>query len=104
MKNLYDVSRPPDGAESVATLLQRGGVRIERILSNRAATDWYDQTEDEWIVLLEGAAELQIGKMTLSLQRGDTLLLKAHQRHRVVSTSEDALWLAVFIPDSPKSI
>jgi len=95
--NLYKYAPPSVGNETVDLLLQRGGVRIERIVSNRADTGWYDQEEDEWVVLLEGTATLQIESDTVALVRGESLLLAAHERHRVVATSEDALWLTVFI-------
>jgi cupin 2 domain-containing protein len=95
--NFYEYARPAVGNETVDLLLARGGARIERIVSNRAGTGWYDQDEDEWVLLLEGTASLQIGSETVPLARGDSLLLKAGEKHRVVSTSEDALWLAVFI-------
>jgi len=97
MINIYDYLPPGKGGEQVDILLHEAGVRIERIASNAARTDWYDQAEDEWVVLLEGRAELEIGTQRVPLRRGDTLLLRAHQRHRVVSTSEDALWLTVFM-------
>ena len=95
--NLYRYVRPDAGNETVDLLLARGGVRIERIVSNRAETGWYDQEEDEWVVLLEGSATLQIDDDTVALVRGESLLLKAHTRHRVAETSADALWLAVFL-------
>ncbi len=94
--NLYNVETPLPGEERFDTLLEGKGVRIERIVSNSACTQWYDQEEDEWVVLLEGRAEVEIGAERVSLRRGDMIVLEAHQRHRVLSTSEDALWLTVF--------
>jgi len=99
MINLYECSRPEAGEERLDVLLEHPSGRIERIASNGARTEWYDQDEDEWVVLLEGTAELEVEAERVALRRGDTLLLPAHCRHRVVSTSEDALWLAVFIRD-----
>jgi cupin 2 domain-containing protein len=99
MTNLYEYTLPGRGEETMDTLLRQKGVRIERIVSNEARTGWYDQTEDEWVVLLEGTAELQIGDERVPLRRGDTVLLKAHQRHRVLRSSEDALWLTVFMKE-----
>lgn len=93
---------PAPGGERTDLLLQHGPARIERIVSNRASTGWYDQEEDEWVVLLEGEAVLQVEGETLTLLRGDSLLLEAHCRHRVVSTSADAVWLAVFVQPSDR--
>ncbi|WP_345986523.1 cupin domain-containing protein [Sulfurimonas sp. HSL-1656] len=99
MTNLYEFTLPEEGEERLDVLLRNEAVRIERIASNLARTEWYDQDEDEWVVLLEGRAELAIGARRVTLRRGDTLHLPAHCRHRVLSTSDDALWLAVFIKD-----
>lgn len=100
MTNLYEYVLPGKGEETVDTLLRDNGVRIERIVSNEARTGWYDQAEDEWVVLLEGTAELQIEEERVVLQRGDTLLLKAHRRHRVLACSQNALWLTVFMREA----
>ena len=97
MVNLYDLPSVPAGGEAETILCERGGVSVRRIVSNLARTEWYDQEEDEWLVLLEGRAELETEDGTVSLAKGDTLLLRAHCRHRVVSTSENALWLTVHI-------
>lgn len=94
--NLFKYILPLSGAEQTETLLENAAMRIERIVSNRASTDWYDQAEDEWIVLLKGEAVLEFEESSVVLRAGDTLLLPAHRRHRVASTSGDALWLTVF--------
>lgn len=100
--NLFSYTAPADGKESVDTLLQKETVRIERIVSNRASTQWFDQDEDEWVVLLKGSATIEFEDEMSEMSAGDTLYIKAHRRHRVVSTSENALWLAVFYPENKK--
>ena len=48
--------------EFFETLLQRPGVRVERIISTGQATpagEWYDQAWDEWVLILSGAASLR---------------------------------------------
>jgi len=85
-------------------LLERPGVRVERILSRGHATpagQWYDQSEDEWVLLLKGSAALEIegeGKQR-ELLPGDYLLLPAHCRHRVTWTAagEETIWLAIHL-------
>lgn len=103
--NLFDLSslRPPPGEEAVETLLKRGPVRIERILSAGQASPrgfWYDQEEDEWVCLLEGEAELSFenGERVL-LRAGDQRFIPAGTRHRVEKTgvSPPCVWLCVFI-------
>ena len=92
-----------DGAEAETfdSILARPGLRIERIVSRGHATPSdrvYDQDEDEWVVLLAGAARLWLdGEGEVALAPGDHLLIPAHRRHRVTWTSPDGptIWLAV---------
>ena len=62
---------------------------------------WYDQSEDEWVVLLTGRAGLRIegGDDVMELKPGDYVLLPAHVRHRVewTSTEPACVWLALHI-------
>lgn len=90
---------PPAGGEIFQTLFANPACRIERIVSHghaSASGEWYDQAGDEWVALLAGEAVLEFdGGDTIALTAGDWLALPAHCRHRVSSTSADALWLAV---------
>lgn len=95
MPNLFDTLPPNEGRECMETLHRQENVMIERIGSNRAVSVWYDQPHDEWVVLVQGSAKIEFENETKQLQRGDYLFLPAHCRHRVVHTSENALWLAV---------
>lgn len=112
MPNLFqDLPTGPEAKERIQHLLDRPGLRIERIVSTGQASPpgfWYDQAEHEWVVLLQGAAELTVampdGLRTAHLMPGDSLELPAHRRHRVESTCADppTLWLALFWPaDAP---
>ena len=92
--------------ESFEDLLSSPGVRLERIVSQGHASPdgfWYDQDDDEWVVVIEGEAELQIeGESSpRPMQPGDWILLPAHCRHRVVRTAEGrpTIWLALHITD-----
>ena len=61
---------------------------------------WYDQDENEWVVVLQGEAELQFADESelCCLKPGDSMNILAHRKHRVNSTSgaEPTIWLAVF--------
>jgi cupin 2 domain-containing protein len=78
-------------------------VKLERIVSHGHATPeagWYDQEQDEWVMLLAGAAGLLIeGEGERALAPGDALLLPAHCRHRVTWTAPDqpTVWLALHL-------
>jgi len=80
---------PPDGA------------RVERIVSRGEASPpdfWYDQDDDEWVLLAAGTATVAFEDRRVRLRAGDWLFIPARCRHRVASTSKDAVWLAVFLP------
>lgn len=87
--------------EMFETLAESEHVRIERIVSQGHASPadyWYDQEEHEWVLLLQGRAELRFEDELLPLAPGDYVNIPAHRRHRVESTSaeEQTVWLAVF--------
>jgi len=90
----------PTSQELFETLFQNENIKIERITSYAQITpegEWYDQESDEFVILSEGSAELLFddGKV-VKMSKGDSLHIKAHQKHRVEFTSKDALWLAIF--------
>jgi cupin 2 domain-containing protein len=90
----------PDAAEEVfTTLFEKQGLKVERISSHGRASPegfWYDQAQEEWVLLVRGEAVLQVeGQADLRLKKGDHLHIPAHVRHRVSSVSDDALWLAI---------
>ena len=83
-------------------IFKKDSLLIERIVSNGHVTpagQWYDQTEDEWVILLQGQATLLFEKpqRLVRLTPGDYLLIPAHTRHRVEWTLPDfnTIWLAV---------
>ncbi|CUW38923.1 conserved protein of unknown function(RmlC-like jelly roll fold,20-110) [Magnetospirillum sp. XM-1] len=89
-------------AEVFDALLDGGKFRLLRIVSNGQATpegQWLDQDDDEWVLLVAGAAMLLIeGEETgRGMVPGDWLLLPAHCRHRVDWTDPDqpTVWLAL---------
>lgn len=90
---------PAAGTEQFEILYEKSGVTIERIASNRLAEgEWYDQSHDEWVMLARGSARLEYEKGAIrDLEAGDCLIIPARRRHRVLETSDDALWLAVHL-------
>jgi len=101
--NLLSSPCPEPGQEHT-TLLQRGeGWWLERIHSCQACSPqqgWYDQAEQEWVLVLRGSARLQFEDEAKprDLCAGDSLLISPHRRHRVVATdpAPGTLWLALF--------
>lgn len=88
--------------EIVNTLLTAHGVRIERIVSHGHSSPpgyWYDQHQNEWVLVLRGAARIQFegDAPPMELKPGDFVNIPAHKKHRVEWTTPDepTLWLAV---------
>lgn len=94
--NIYDFPKGRLDKEFVEILLKSDNIRIERIVSTGHTTDWYDQSEDEWVCLLKGEAELEFEDKSVSLNEGDTIFIPKHQKHRVAKTTE-CIWLCVLI-------
>ena len=87
--------------ELIQTLLSAPQLRIERIVSQGHASlpgFWYDQDEHEWVLLIQGAARLQMDDGVVEMKPGDFLNIPAHRKHRVEWTSPDELtiWLAIY--------
>lgn len=100
--NLFEAVDPDGGSgEVMETLLTRSGLLLERIVSRGCQTpdgQWYDQDQDEWVMLAAGSAVLEIeGQEAVELRAGDHLFLPAHVRHRVGQVSGDAVWLALHL-------
>ena len=90
--------------EVMETLINSGNVRIERIVSRGQSTpegEWYDQRQDEWVLLLTGSAGLLLESEAEAriLKPGDYVMIPAQCRHRVAWTdpSEITVWLAVYV-------
>ena len=77
-------------------------LRIEHIISQGHISPpsfWYDQSEFEFVAVLQGSAKLEFeNNKILELNRGDWVFIPAHEKHRVIYTSseEPCIWLAVF--------
>lgn len=100
-ENLFE-SIPASVDEELFTQIVHGdNVKIERIVSKghtSPESGWYDQKENEWVVVLKGEARL-------SFKNGDDVLLvagghlniPAHTEHKVTWTTPnmETVWLAV---------
>jgi cupin 2 domain-containing protein len=91
-------------SELFTTLLDAANVRIERIVSHGHASPegfWYNQDDDEWVLVLKGAARLRFEDETVAMKPGDFVNIPAHKKHRVEWTTPDepTIWLAVHYKD-----
>ena len=101
--NFFDLpaATTKDG-EAFDDLLAVPGLRIERIVSRGQVSPpgfWYEQSWDEWVLVVEGEAQLEIDGQSepVWLAAGDHVWLPAGCRHRVTytRTAPPTVWLAV---------
>jgi len=96
--NLFDLPKLPLSEELITILAENGSVRIERIISTGQMSDWYDQSEAEFVALLQGEARVEFEDREITMIKGDCVMIKSHERHRVSFTSSEppCVWLCVF--------
>ncbi len=89
--------------ELIEVFASSENVRIERIVSlgHISPEDfWYDQEQNEFVLLLKGKAELEFSdpENKIMLSEGDSLVIPTHQRHRVSWTKPETetIWLVVY--------
>ncbi len=96
--NIYEHPQVGD-AEAFYPLLTAKACRLEKIVSYGQITpegQWYDQDEEEWVMLIKGSASIRFDSLgVMVLKAGDFLTIPAHLRHRVEACSDDAIWLAL---------
>ena len=88
--------------EEVVDLLAKSEhVRVERIVSKghtAPVSGWYDQDENEWVIVLKGNAVISFenGGET-NLEAGSHINIPAHSKHRVKWTDPEieTVWLTV---------
>ncbi len=103
MDNIFvDIQRSTATEEFFLQLLDKPGLRIERIVSTGQCSPpdfWYNQPEGEWVLLIQGAARLRFADEAdaRQLKPGDFVDIAAHRRHRVDWTAPDqaTIWLAI---------
>jgi len=101
VKNIFRALPELSKPEEVSNLLETPTTKIERIVSQAYSSPpgfWYDQDDDEWVMVLRGEATLEFegGELVL-MKEGDHVTIPRHVRHRVEQTAAQTLWLAVHI-------
>jgi len=101
--NLLSGPLPASGEERQETLRAGPGWRLQRIHSCQASSPpgfWYDQSEHEWLCLLQGSARLCFAdeEEPRDLNRGDSLWIAPHRRHRLEASDggSGTVWLVLF--------
>jgi cupin 2 domain-containing protein len=92
---LLDSSGAPTTGEHSAEIVRVRNLVIEQIRSGAVEPVDYDQDEDEWSVVLEGSAVLDVAGERVELATGDWVLLPARTSHRLLHTEPGTNWLTV---------
>lgn len=100
-KNIYTVSPCKLDQEVFEQLASNGYVTIEKILSKgqqSPPSGWYDQEQNEWVLVLKGKAVLAFDNQeSINLNEGDFINIPPHKKHKVTWTdpNSETIWLAV---------
>ena len=99
--NIYTTISGDFSDEQFDTLIQRRNIKIERIVSKghqSPEAGWYDQEQNEWVIVLKGNASILFeNEPILYLKEGEYINIPSHKRHKIINTSIDpeTIWLAV---------
>ena len=81
-------------------LLSHKNVKINKIISPpNFVSEQFIQDEDEWVILLQGSAILEINQKITKLVKDSYIFIPAKSPHTILSTEPNikTIWLAVHI-------
>lgn len=120
--NIFDLKDLSVNEEIIKILFKNENVKIEKIISTGQTTDWQESNKNEFVILVQGNAEIEYydnricedknfktneniiknlkntNDMKLQLGKGDIILIKKGERHRVSYTSKNpcCIWICIF--------
>ena len=102
IRNIYSSIPIEIPMELIQNILITDSFKIKRIVSQGHSSPegfWYDQDQNEWVLLLKGSAGLLFegSEDIFELKPGDYVNIPAHRRHRVEWTdpNTETVWIAV---------
>jgi cupin 2 domain-containing protein len=96
--NIFDYTLPQLDAENFTTHLKDKNVEIKTIVSNTLKTPQvFEDERDEWVVVLQGCAKIEVDAVVHKLKKGDTLFIPSGTKHTLLKTRQVVVWLAVYI-------
>lgn len=102
LQNIYSSIPANIPQELFQDILITDTFKVERIVSKGHGSPqdfWYDQDQNEWVILLKGRAGLLFegNDNIIELKPGDHLNIPAHFKHRVEWTDPDieTVWLVI---------
>jgi cupin 2 domain-containing protein len=103
IKSIYGEIPKTIPEEITESIISSGRIRIERIISRGQSSPksfWYDQDQNEWVMVIKGKAKLKFFEQEglIELNEGDYIDIPSHKKHRVEWTDpeNETVWLAVF--------
>jgi cupin 2 domain-containing protein len=103
IKNIFNDIPSNLSKEILDEIILTDKIRIERIISKGQTSPenfWYDQEENEWVIVIKGKSKLKIidEDELIELNEGDYINIPSHKKHRVEWTDPESetIWLAVF--------
>lgn len=101
ISNIFEFLSDDISNELFENIVTGQNIKIERIISkghSSPQSGWYDQSENEWVIVLKGQAKIEFEKQApVHLLAGSYLNIPAHTKHKVAWTDPDieTIWLAV---------
>ncbi|WP_029608467.1 cupin domain-containing protein [Mycoplasma simbae] len=99
--NIFDLANKinisqADRSEIIKTLSNDNKTKVELIFSKNASTDWMNSKMFELAFLIQGKAVVETNEnKIIEMTAGDCISIHPNATHRVVSTSKNALWIAI---------
>lgn len=115
--NIFDLKDLSEKEEVVRILAEGKNVKIEKIISTGQTTDWQESEQNEFVILVQGEAEIEYfedknfekngniiknqrntNNKKLQLEKGDTILINRGEKHRVSYTNKNpcCIWICIF--------
>lgn len=99
---LLPPTEAPAAGERFEQILSHRNLLVEQILSGRVeGTEPVVQDQDEWVVVLAGAAAVDVDGESVDLAAGDWVFLPSRVPHTVVRAEPGTSWLAVHLGPEP---
>ena len=115
--NIFDLRDLSENEEIIKILAENENIKIEKIISTGQVTDWQVSEKNEFVILIQGEAEIEFFEKKnlkknekiienksrtknkkLKLLKGDTVLINRMEKHRVSYTSKNpcCIWVCIF--------
>jgi cupin 2 domain-containing protein len=105
-QNIFKTNPEKPNEEIFEIILNNKNLKLERIITNGQTTppgEWYNQENDEWVVLIQGSALILFeNEKFIILNKGDHILIPKNCKHRVqwVDSNQECIWLALHFKEN----